>query len=102
MMFQVDDLTEDWRKDCEKRLKHPNTLRRIYTKDRAPLMSKLAINQVIPRDIRAIITRITEDGRPTIANDALMYCKRLFQHSIKLDLLNNNPADPFTVDDEEE
>lgn len=95
----VDDLADDWLKDCEKRLKHPNIPRRVYTKDLAPSMGRLAVDQVTPRDIRAIITRITEGGRPTIANDALMYCKQLFRHGIKLDLLNSNPAEPFTVDD---
>jgi len=95
----VDDLAEDWLKDCEKRLKHPNIPRRVYTKDLAPTMGRLAINQVTPRDIRATITKIAESGRPTIANDALMYCKQLFRHGIKLDLLTNNPAEPFTVSD---
>ena len=95
----LDDLAEDWLKDCEKRLKHPNIPRRVYTKDLAPTMGRLAIDQISPRDVRATINRITESGRPTIANDALMYCKQLFRHGIKLDLLSNNPAEPFTVDD---
>ncbi len=50
-------------------------------------MGALAIEQVTPRDIRAIITKIVESGRPTISNDALMYCKQLFRHGIKLDLI---------------
>ncbi len=95
----VDDLAEDWLKDCEKRLKHPQIPRRVYTKDLAPSMGRLAINQVTPRDIRAVITQITESGRPTISNDALMYCKQLFRHGVKLDLITSNPAEPFTVSD---
>ncbi len=95
----VDDLAEDWLKDCEKRLKHPKIPRRIYTKDLAPSIGGLALGQVTPRDIRAAIAEITNSGRPTIANDALMYAKQLFRHGIKLDLLTNNPAEPFTVVD---
>jgi len=95
----VDDLAEDWLKECEKRLKHPNIPRRVYTKDLAPTIGQLTIEQVNPRDIRAIILKITNSGRPTIANDALMYCKQLFRHGVKLDLLNSNPAEPFTVND---
>ncbi|MCW8922394.1 MAG: tyrosine-type recombinase/integrase [Gammaproteobacteria bacterium] len=95
----VDDLAEDWLKDCEKRLKHPQIPRRVYTKDLAPMMGRLAIEQVTPRDIRAVIVKIAESDRPTIANDALMYCKQLFRHGIKLDLLTSNPAEPFTVSD---
>ena len=95
----VDELAEDWIKDCEKRLKHPRIPRRIYIKDLSPTIGKLSIDQVTPQDILATIKKITESGRPTIANDALMYCKQLFRHGIKLDLLNSNPAEPFTVSD---
>ncbi|MFU2511235.1 tyrosine-type recombinase/integrase [Pseudoalteromonas sp. ASV78] len=95
----VNDLAEDWLKDCEKRLKHPNIPRRVYTKDIAPFVGELSIQQVTPRDIRAIIQHIAESSRPTIANDALMYCKQLFRHSIKLDLRTTNPAEAFTLSD---
>lgn len=95
----VNDLAEDWLKDCEKRLKHPNIPRRVYTKDLAPFFGELAIDKVTPRDIRATIQHIAESNRPTIANDALMYCKQLFRHAIKLDLRTSNPAEAFNVSD---
>lgn len=95
----VNALAEDWLNDCKKRLKHPNIPERIYTKDISPLIGDLALEQVSPRDIRAIITKITNSGRPCVSNDALMYCKQLFRHAIKLDLLRNNPADAFNVND---
>jgi integrase len=95
----VDDLAEDWLKDCEKRLKYPQIPRRIYTKDLKPMLGALGIDQVNPRDIRAVITSISDSGRPSISNDALMYCKQLFRHAVKLDLRTTNPADAFTVND---
>jgi len=95
----IDDIAEDWLSECEKRLKHPRIPRGIYKRDIAPFIGELGIDQVSPRDIRAIINKITESGRPTIANDALMYCKQLFRHGIKLDLTTSNPAEAFTVDD---
>ncbi|REL31048.1 tyrosine-type recombinase/integrase [Thalassotalea euphylliae] len=95
----VDDLAEDWLKECEKRLKHPNIPRRVYTKDIAPTIGELGIDQVTPSDIRAIINKIAESNRPTIANDCLMYCKQLFRHAIKLDLRTSNPAEAFTISD---
>jgi len=98
-MKTVNHLAEDWLKDCEKRLKHPNIPRRVYTKDLAPFFGDLAIDKVTPRDIRATIQRIAESDRPTIANDALMYCKQLFRHAIKLDLRTSNPAEAFNVSD---
>nr|WP_232772102.1 tyrosine-type recombinase/integrase [Shewanella sp. Actino-trap-3] len=42
---------------------------------------------------------IAASGRPAIANDALMHCKQLFNHGIKLDLLGANPASAFSVSD---
>ena len=93
----VDDLAADWLKDCEKRLKHPQIPRRVYEKDLAPLFGELALERVSPLDIRQAIERIVDSGRPTIANDALMYCKQLFRHGIRLDLIGTNPAEAFTV-----
>lgn len=95
----VNDLAEDWLEDCAKRLKYPNIPRRVYTNDIAPSIGALRIEQVNPRDIRAIINKITESGRPTVSNDALLYCKQLFRHSIKLDLRTTNPAEAFTIND---
>jgi hypothetical protein len=95
----IDQLAEDWLKECDKRLKHSNIPRRVYQKDIAPVIGELTSEQVNPRDIRAIITRIADSNRPTIANDALMYCKQLFRHSIKLDLRESNPAASFDVND---
>lgn len=95
----VDSLAEDWLKDCEKRLKHPRIPRRVYNKEISPAIGGLALEQVTPSDIRAIIRKIAESGRPSITNDALFYCKQLFTHGIKLDLLHHNPAAPFTMSD---
>jgi len=95
----VDDLAEDWLKDCTKHLKHPNIPRRVYTKEIAPYIGELSIECVTPIDIRAIVRKVADSDRPSIANDALMYCKQLFRHGIKLNLLTNNPAEAFTVND---
>lgn len=93
----VDALAADWLKDCDKRLKHPERPRRAYEKDLQPLFGELLLDQITPLDIRDALDRIVDSGRPTIANDALMYCKQIFRHGIRLGLMNSNPADAFTV-----
>ncbi len=93
----VDDLAADWVKDCEKRLKYPNIPRRVYEKDLQPIFGELPLDRITPLDIRAALDKITDSGRPSIANDALMYCKQIFRHGIRLGLMPSNPADAFTV-----
>ncbi|PWI33075.1 integrase [Vibrio albus] len=96
----VDDLFNDWfTTDISQRLKHPHIPKRIYTKEIAPVIGGLAISEVTPRDIRAIIHAVMNSGRPSIANDVLMYAKQLFRHGIKLDLVDSNPAQAFTMSD---
>ncbi|MDP5210466.1 site-specific integrase [Microbulbifer sp. 2205BS26-8] len=95
----VDDLFNDWYLSLQKRLKHPSIPKRIYTKDVAPDIGQLKLTAISPVDIRAAVQKIATSGRPTIANDALLYCKQLFNHAIKLDLLSSNPAAPFRVAD---
>lgn len=94
----VNDLASDWLKnDIEKRLKHPQIPRRIFENDLAPHFGELSLERVSPLDIRQAIESINLSGRPSIANDALGYCKQLFRHAIRLDLMKNNPAEAFTV-----
>ena len=57
------------------------------------------IEHVKPLDILAILRKIKKSGRPSIANDALHYCKQLFNHSVKLGLINYNPAIAFDIKD---
>nr|WP_241908012.1 integrase arm-type DNA-binding domain-containing protein [Vibrio lentus] len=80
----VDDLFIDWYKDLEKRLKHPSIPKRIYLKEIAPQIGQYTLKRVTPLDIRNIIQIVADSGRPTTANDTLMYCKQLFRHGMKI------------------
>lgn len=95
----IDDLFDDWYPTLVARLKHPDIPRRIYRKDIAPHIGDLKLDQLSARDIRNIIDTIKNSGRMAIANDALGYCKQLFNHAIKLDLMGLNPASAFTFKD---
>ena len=95
----VDDLAAVWLADLDKRLKHPGIPRRVFRKDISPFIGAMPIERIRPTDIRAIIIKIAESDRPSIANDALQYCKQLFRFGIKLDLLSTNPADAFSYSD---
>jgi integrase len=95
----VDELFGDWYPTLQSRLKHPQIPHRIYTKDIAPHIGELKLEQVTARDIRTTIEAIKATGRTAITNDALGYCKQLFNHAIKLDLVSYNPASAFTFKD---
>lgn len=95
----VDDLFADWYQDLQKRLKHPRIPKRIYVKEIAPTIGQLGLSNVTPMDIRDIIRKIAASERPSIANDALMYLKQLFNHAVKLGLVTYNPASAFNVND---
>lgn len=95
----VEQLYEDWYTDLATRLKHPNIPKRVYERDINPIIGRKKIKSVTPLDIRTIIRNVANSGRPTVANDTLMYCKQLFNHGIKLGLNDNNPASAFSVND---
>ncbi|MEL4385924.1 tyrosine-type recombinase/integrase [Shewanella xiamenensis] len=91
----VDDLFNDWFVDAKKRLKHSEIPLRIYTKEVQPYIGRLQIKDVTPLDIRNIIQKVAHSNRPTIANDTLLHCKKLFTHACKLGLKDGNPASHF-------
>jgi integrase len=91
----VNDLAEDWLEDVSSRIKNHNIPRRIYRKEIRPFIGDLALDRVSGLDIRGILTRVKDSGRPTIANDTLTYLKQLFDHGVTLGLINHNPAIAF-------
>ncbi len=91
----VNDLAEDWFRECDMRLKNPQIPRQVYRDYIQPSLGKHAIKKVTALDVRNAIKRITAKGATTRANDALMYCKQLFGHGIKLGLIEINPAAAF-------
>lgn len=91
----VNDLAEDWFKECGQRLKNPQIPRQVYRDYIKPSLGKHAIKKVTALDVRDAIKRITAKGATTRANDALMYSKQLFTHAIKLGLIEINPAAAF-------
>nr|WP_321277966.1 integrase family protein [uncultured Vibrio sp.] len=95
----INALFEDWHQGLEKRLEHPEIPKRIYTKEIAPDIGQHSLDKVTPIEIRAIIRKVVDSGRPSTANDTLMYLKQLFNHALKLHLLMYNPAMAFKVDD---
>jgi integrase len=95
----VNEVAEDWLKTCDKHLEHPEIPRRVYRKDISPTIGDLAVDIVNPRDILDIIRTIAESNRPTVANDALIHCKQIFNHAIKLGLVKYNVASAFNNKD---
>jgi integrase len=95
----VDDLADDWLSQCDKRLENPQIPRRVYNKEIRPIIGELTANQVRAMDIITIVRQIAASGRPSISNDALMYLKQLFNHAIKLGLVDSNPALPISIKD---
>ena len=95
----VDHIAQDWLGECRKRLENPQIPERVYRNDIAPFIGELDIERVTALDVLGIIRKINASGRPSIANDALHYCKQLFNHGVKLGLISYNPAIAFDVKD---
>ncbi|MDO6712860.1 tyrosine-type recombinase/integrase [Aliiglaciecola sp. 2_MG-2023] len=96
---QLRDLANDWLNEREKRIKTAHIYRRVYEKNIDPIIGQLPPESIRPIDVRTVIQKIANDGRPAIANDALNYLKHIFRHGIKLGELQSNPAEAFKYDD---
>jgi integrase len=96
---QFRDLAEDWLAEREKRIKTAYIYRRVYQKNIDPILGSLSPESIRPIDVRTVIQKIANSGRPAVANDALNYLKHIFRHGIKLGELQTNPADAFRYDD---
>ncbi|KOE84920.1 integrase [Vibrio alginolyticus] len=97
--ISVDDIANKWLKVCERELKNPQIPRRVYEKEISPVIGGLSIKTVEPLDILAIVEKINASGRPSIANDALAYCKQIFNRAIKEGAIKFNPAGALSIKD---
>lgn len=79
--------------------KHPNIVRARIEKDIKPAIGHLKIEDVTPRHIQSLLKAVVNRGAPTMANDVLRWLKRMFNHAIKMHLINVNPAIAFDVSD---
>jgi len=95
----VEDLFQDWHGERAPRLKYPKIPLRQYQREVQSMIGGLTLEVITPRDVRAVIQKIVASKRPTIANDVLAMLKQLFNHGIKLDVMNGNPAAAFSVKD---
>lgn len=79
--------------------KHPDILRRRLQKDINPRMGKKKIKEIKPKDIDSLLQAILKRGAPSVANDVLRWVRRIFDHAIKLGIIDVNPAAAFDMSD---
>jgi integrase len=81
------------------RWKHPNIVRSRIENDIKPNIGRLAIGDVKPQHIDAMLQTIVKRGAPTMANDVLRWVKRMFDYAIKRQMVTFNPAAAFDPSD---
>ena len=81
------------------RWKHPNIVRSRIERDIKPSIGKLAVEDVKPAHIDAMLQAIVKRGAPTVANDVLRWTRRMFDFAVKRHLVQYNPAAAFTLAD---
>jgi integrase len=81
------------------RWKHPNIVRSRIERDIKPSIGKLAIGEVGPKHIDAMLKAIVARGAPTMATDVLRWTKRMFDYAVKREMISYNPATAFDPSD---
>jgi len=81
------------------RWKHPNIVRSRIERDIKPAIGTLAVGDVKPAHIDAMLQAVVRRGAPTTANDVLRWVRRMFDFAVKRHLVQYNPAAAFTLAD---
>lgn len=81
------------------RWKHPNIVRSRIERDIKPSIGQLALAEVRPSHIDAMLKAIVKRGAPTMATDVLRWVKRMFDYAVKRELVVGNPASVFDPSD---
>ena len=86
-------------RDIRLRYRHPDRVESLFQRDVLPVIGKLPPLNVKPADVDRVLRRISGDGRPTVANDALRLMRALFRFGKKRGILDSNPAADFEIKD---
>ena len=81
------------------RWKHPNIVRSRIERDIKPAIGSLALADVRPSHIDALLKGIVGRGAPTMATDVLRWLKRMFDYAVKREWVATNPAAAFDPSD---
>lgn len=79
--------------------KHPNIVRSRIENHIKPHIGTLAVKDVKPKHIDAMLQAIVKRGAPTMANDVLRWVRRMFDHAVKMHMVEYNPASAFNLGD---
>ena len=81
------------------RWKHPNIVRSRIERDIKPNIGRLAVDDVKPMHIDAMLQTVVKRGAPTVANDVLRWVRRMFDFAVKRHMVQYNPAQAFDISD---
>lgn len=96
----VATLADEWlAREIEKRVKHPEVVRRVIENDVVKVLGGLAVDQVTGLHVDRVLQKIVAREAPTTANDALRYLRRMFAYARKRHYVTSNPAADFTISD---
>jgi len=79
--------------------KFPNIVRGRIEKDIKPMIGKVAVEDVKPAHIDAVLQSVVKRGAPTVANDVLRWLRRMFDYAVKRHMVEINPAAAFDMAD---
>ena len=78
---------------------HPNIVRSQIERNIKPNIGKLAVGDVRPKHIDAMLTSIAARGAPTMATDVMRWTKRMFDYAVEREMVAFNPASAFDPSD---
>ncbi|EKO6516196.1 tyrosine-type recombinase/integrase [Vibrio cholerae] len=100
----LNDLYADYHQLRQRQIATHEKEKSLYEREVAWRIGKVELDKIRPLDISEILRDIAngygdKPPRPTISNDVMRMLKRIFDHGIKLDVTQFNPASPFRPKD---
>jgi integrase len=66
--------------------------KRVFNKELKPVWEDRLIDTITPKDVKALVTRIAERGKPAMARNVLTVCKSFFDWALEHEWVPASPA----------
>ncbi|WP_281546858.1 site-specific integrase [Pseudoalteromonas sp. PAR1] len=95
----VDYVAQEWLRKKQQKIQSAHIHERVYKNDIKPAIGGMQLTEVKTSNIMNLVSKINNSGRPSIANDALHYCKQIFKLAQKMDLIQFDPTQILSAED---
>ncbi|WP_206482995.1 site-specific integrase [Thalassotalea sp. G2M2-11] len=95
-LVTFDDCAQKYLTQKQERIKTAYIYERVYNNEIKPYLGNVRMDRIHSYDIDSVIQRVLDSKRPAVANQVLLFIKRVYRVAVKYQVVMSNIAQEFS------